>query len=376
MIPSVKMPLLLALNLVGVLLLTWSGSAFADPPSLLRDHPNVLLAPRGQIEISADYLLMNSAVDIFDFRGEEIDTIDPNLRSESLGDLNGGRLIVNYGLFSRTTLHGEYIYRDVDLSFSDFQVHSLEFSLRQGILGYGADRGPRVALDAGVRLDFGEDIRFGNIKRINSIIRRIDPELSVDDIDSHLVFTRGDDQLFVTKTGRDPLEVSVEDMEDHTLFIRLNAGAPFGPVFPNLFAEVGRSEIDSRVTSNVAQYIPVSFATAVDDLPLSLDRTENYWKVGGDLLVALPFGLQGNLEYYYLRLDRDESLDFVDYNHVLKGNLAYFLNDRIAINLGGTYYRRQFNGVIPFLYNKFTQTGFDHDYGVVHLGLSGILGDF
>jgi hypothetical protein len=368
------MPFLFVLNFLGVFLLAWSAPADAEPPFLLRDYPTVLLAPKGQLEISADYLVMDSAVDIFDFREEESKSVDPSLRTPSLGDLNGGRLLVNYGLFSSTTLHGEYVYRDVDLSFSDFQVHSLEFSLRQGILGHPSGRGPRVTLDAGARLDFGEDIDFDSIDRINSIVRRIDPELSVSDIGSHLVFSHGDEQLFVSKAGRDPLGIAVEDMRDHTLFIRLTAGAPFGPLFPNLFAEVGRSEIDTRVTGNVDQYVPEGFGAAVDDLPLRLDRNENYWKVGGDLLVALPFDLQANLAYYYQRMDRDASLDFVDYNHVVQGNLTWFLNDRVAVDLGGTYYRRQFNGVIPFLYNEFTQTGFDHDYGVVHLGLSGVFG--
>jgi hypothetical protein len=126
-----------------ILLSAWYAPVFAAHPFLLRDHPGINLAAPGQWEISLEYLLMNNAADIFGFRNEEIKTITPDLRSATLGDLHGGRLLVNYGLFSRTTLHGEYSYRDVDLNVADFQVHSLEFSLRQGLAGYGAGGGGR-----------------------------------------------------------------------------------------------------------------------------------------------------------------------------------------------------------------------------------------
>jgi len=370
----IRVPAWFASFLVVILLLAWSGAAFAAHPFLLRDHPGVMLAPKGLLEISLEYLVMNDTVDIFDIRDGEIETVNPDLRSPTLGDLNGGRLLVNYGLLPRTTLHGEYTYRDVDLSVSDFQVHSMELSLRQGLLGYGSKGKPLVALDAGVRLNFGEDIHFDKIDRINSVLRLVNPDLSISDTGSDLVFSDGTNDLTVSKDGRDPLQASIEDLLDHTWFIRLTVGKPLGPVLPNLFAEYGHNEIDSRVTSNIAQYLPASISPAVGELPLKLDRSENYWKVGGNLHFNLPFDLQGYFEYHYLRMDRDNGLDFVDYNHVMKGNLAYFLTDYMAINLGATYYSRQFNGVIPFLYNEYTQSGFDHDYGVVHMGLSGIFG--
>jgi hypothetical protein len=231
-----------------------------------------------------------------------------------------------------------------------------------------------VALDAGVRMNIGEDIDFDSVNRINSVLRLVNPNFSVSDAGDSLVFSDGTNLLPVSKAGRDPLAASIEDIEDLTWFVRLTIGEPFGAVLPNLFAEFGHTEVDSRVNSNVSQYIPGTLVPAVDDLPLKLDRSENYWKVGGNVHFNLPFDLQGYFEYHYLRMDRNDSLDFIDYNHVFRGNLAYFLTDHLAINLGATYYSRQFNGVIPFLYNEYTQTGFDHDYGVLHVGLSGIFG--
>lgn len=369
-----RIPPWFASSLVVMLLLAWSGTAIAAHPFLLRDHPGVMLAPKGQVEISLEYLMMNDTVDIFDIRDEEIESVNRNLQSTTLGDLNGGRLLINYGLLSLTTLHGEYTYRNVDLSVSDFQVHSLELSVRQGLLGYESKGWPLVALDAGVRLNFGEDIHFDQIDRINSVLRLVNPDLSINDTGSDLVFSDGTNNYEVSKAGRDPLKASIEDLLDHTWFIRLTVGKPLGPVLPNLFAEYGHNEIDSRITSNIDQYLPASIFPAVSALPLELDRSENYWKVGCNLHFSLPFDLQGYLEYHYLRMDRDNGLDFVDYNHVVKGNLAYFLTDYLAINLGASYYSRQFNGVIPFLYNEYTQTGFDHDYAFVHMGLSGIFG--
>ncbi len=360
---------LAAVCILAVMVL--SPSAQAADRWLLRDYPGGFFLTRGGLEVSADYLLMNDTLDVFDFRGAAVATMDPAVRSSSLGDLYGGRLLVNYGLFAETNLHFEYSYRDLELGAVDIQFYTVEASVRQGLVGNGPGRNPWLTLDAGLRINKSNDESFSEVRNINAYVKQVDPDLSVRETDSEYLFSDGNVVLAVEKADKPRLEVTLQDMQDVTAFLRLTLGKRFGRIWPNLFLEYGATSVRTEVDSNLPVFIPESIRPLVDVFPVDEDRDEHYWKAGFDVQVHLPLGLLGNLEYDYIKLSRSDELGKFDDNHILSGELSYFLTDHLAIHLGGTYYSRQFNGVIPFTYNLQSQNSFDHDYGVARIGLSG-----
>ena len=95
--------------------------------------------------------------------------------------------------------------------------------------------------------------------------------------------------------------------------------------------------------------------------------------MGSVMILDMPWNLLGTAEYFYMHLNRENSLNRVDDNHVLKGNISYFINDYLAISLLGEYYHHQYNGIIPFLYNEYTEGGFDKKYGEMSIGLTYML---
>lgn len=344
------------------------------PPAVQAENTDAFLdffrptvMPVGQVEVSALHLRMDDRIDLFDVREREI-SAQTAQSFTGLGDLKGARLLANWGLLPATQLHGEYSWRNLDNGLLKMDIHSYELSVRRLLLP-GASGHPSWSLDLGTRINLAGDQTIGSIAGIDSFVKRINRNYSVSQSPTHLIIGNGSGTAFFPKASTPPLQVSLEDLSDITPFLRASCGWTLGAWEPALFLELGRSWIDSRIDSNINSIVGTLLTTSAADFPLVLDRTETYAKTGFNLYGPGPFGTRGNLRYEYLRIDRSEELDAVKENHILKADLILPLTPRWALNLGATYYRRQFNGVIPFLYNRYTQTSFDHDYGTAHLGV-------
>lgn len=341
--------------------------AIAVGPDYFLDFGRVSVLPVGAVELTALHLRMDDHIDLFDFREREISAQSAKTFS-GLGNLKGARLLANWGVFPATQLHGEYSWRNLDNGLLKMDIDSYELSARQLVRSASEGRSG-WAIDFGGRINRSGDQTIRSIDEIDLFVKRINRNYAVSETPSHLVLGNGSATAFFPKATTPQLEVSVEDMADITPFVRGSCGWSLGAWEPAIFAELGRSWIDSTIDSNLNQIVGTTFTTVAADFPLHQDRVENYAKAGFNLYGPGPFGSRGNLRYEYLRLDRPSGLDAVNYNHSLKADLVLPVARQWALNLGATYYRRQLNGVIPFLYNRYTQSSYDHDYGTVHLGL-------
>ena len=346
---------------------------------VMKDNPLATILPKNRLELSLDYLSINDTLDIFDVRDDEF-ADNRNIDSSTLGDLKGGRLLLNYGLFPRTMLTAGVAYTDMDYLGSSLKTTTLDLSVRQMLIDSGQSGFPfNITIDLGVNANIGRDTVFTSESSINQLIDRFtDENVSVVINDQYVWFHRETDSseifLGVPREGKPDPEVSIEEMQDISPFIRLTAGEMFEYFFPNIFVEYGHTFIDSQIDSTLSAYFPDALEGRIPDLPIDLKREENYLKVGVNLLVKLPWNFMVGLEYNYLKLFRESNLDYLDYNQIVNADLYYRLTDRIALNVGGSYYERQLNGILPFLYNEYTQTTFDHKYGVVRFGVMILLG--
>ncbi len=363
-------------------LLSLPSFVCAQQTPYLKDFITVDVPDPGGLDVSADYLMMNDAIDLFDFREGEVDSSTLNA-SPALGDLKGGRLLVNLGILPSTGLHAGYTRSEIAAGPFDFTIDTWELYLRRQLWSQSPRSFVGASVDFGGRIDRARDRHITDLSQVNQLIRRLGPEFS--EVSVSKVNDRGIDfvsidsgdgvALLTPQAGLPDFEVSLTDVEDYSFFGRVILGRFFDGGGAHLFFEAGRSVIDTTIDSNIAlflpdeQFLPDSVNQGLAELPMDLDRDETYYKVGGNLQLQLPFGLLGNLKYEYLRLDRDKDLSFIDYNHIVTGDLIWPLGEHVALDLGATYLRRQFNGVIPFMYNTLSQTTFDHDYGFVNLGV-------
>lgn len=346
---------------------------------VMRDNPLATTLPEDRFELSLDYLSINDTLDIFDVRDNEF-ADNRNIDSATLGDLKGGRLLLNYGLFPRTMLMAGVAYTDMDYLGSSLETTTLDLSVRQMLIDSGQSGFPfNITIDLGVNANIGKDTVFTSESSINLIIDRFtDENISVEINDQYVWFHRKTDSseisLGVPREGKPDPDVSIKEMQDISPFIRLTAGEKFEHFFPNIFVEYGHTFIDSQIDSTLTAYFHDVLEDRIPDLPMDLGREENYLKLGANILVKLPWRFLVGLEYNYLKLFRDSGLDYLDYNQIVNADLYYRITDRVTLNVGGSYFERQLNGILPFLYNEYTQTTFDHKYGLVRFGVTVLLG--
>lgn len=314
---------------------------------------------------------MNDTVDVFDFRESRLDSLNVS-RESSLGDLSGVRLLASYGLSDSLLLSSQYAFRELNVSLYDYEIDTFELSLNKKL---SLDKGFYTFIAGGIRYDIAGDYRTSDIDEIDQLVGRVDSDLSVSSSPSRVNLTDGEVTIsspIVNPDGslKDPLTVELHGNYDFTLFARSGIGKTLGRAVLVLFFELGHSEVRGSLSHNFDLYGVDDSVVRLTEFDPDFDRNENFIKLGFDSQVSLTDSAYANVVYFYHMMDRDSDLDYIDYNHVVQADLVYRFNDFWAINLGAEYYYRQFNGVIPLLYNQYTETTFDHDYGVVHCGLT------
>jgi len=73
--------------------------------------------------------------------------------------------------------------------------------------------------------------------------------------------------------------------------------------------------------------------------------------------------------FEYDKFIRDEGLDYIDFNYIIDADISYKLSKQILLFAGAKIMYRQLNGEIPYLYNEYSQTSYDHKYGYTKYGL-------
>lgn len=362
-------------------------NGFASSNYFVRNYPFGITLPESAIELSADYLGMSDAIDIFDFQESRSSSVSETYRSDTLGKYDGIRLIANYGISDDLLLNAEYNYRNLNITFGNYQISNFNSSI---IKNFDFSRKIGSFMDyffigGGLDFNIADDYHATDIDEINYMAQRIDSSVTVYSTPGRINISNGSltySSSIVDSNGnfKDPLTVSVVDSKDSSFFLKWGAGKQFKYIHVSLFAEIGYTTIEGRLDNNLDLYGLDDSISQIRQLKKSLDRDETYKKTGINLYHKSNLGFVANMAYYYLSVDRESNLDYVDYNHVVEAIISIDLGSNVAgmdlaisnlaLNIGGEYYYRQFAGVVPFLYNEQSQTAFDHDYGVVTIGLS------
>lgn len=365
---------------IGLSVLFFSFSTFANDmgDSIIRDYPVSLTLPKNRLELSIDYLRIDDATDIFDIPDEIIDDVSTTYHSDTLSDMSGFRTFVNYGLFDKTTIQTSFTYRDMDYGIAKMKVKTFDISWKQNIIDTHDMVEPFLSIDFGFRYDYASDQSFSDKTDINTVLKRIVKGVTLDIHSDKIWFikdTNGTKTYSPIPKEGNPLPIITnEHMNDYTPYVRLTIGKILGTIFPNLFVEYGQTHISSSVDFSLKDRVPDDVKDRFPEMPIDLDRYEDYVKGGVCVLWKYPYSLMGRIEYQYLKMFRDSGLDEADDNHIVKADMNWFITPRLIFNIGAEYYHCQFNGIIPFLYNEYTQTTFDHHYGRFQIGVSYLFG--
>jgi hypothetical protein len=159
--------------------------------------------------------------------------------------------------------------------------------------------------------------------------------------------------------------ISVENMKDKNIYLKFSykkALINYFNITP--FVKFNFSNITTYVRAN--DELIKEASQEGYDLDFDLDRDERSINLGFTLFYQSKYSVE--LGYYYTKIFRDKKLDYIDYNHIVNLNIIKPLSNKRFFYIGGKYMHRQFNGEIPYLYNRFSKTTFDHRYGFARVG--------
>jgi hypothetical protein len=283
--------------------------------SVLRDYPSALTVPKERFEISLDYLTADSPKDD---------------SKTGVGDLRGVQLLTNYGLSHHTTIMSAFTYQTLTFGLDELTLFSADLSFKRNLISHQRGWIPKLSINAGMRINMsleGETLRMD-----------------------------------VNPGSHETTPYAIHDLKDTTAYARFTAGKIWGRFFPHLFLEYGHSKINTKADS-IATEDSSGFSS-------DLGRNEEYLKTGISLLIKFPYTSLLQLEYDYLKLFRNQKLDAIDDNHILKADINTYLTPSIILNLGGQYNFHHLNGRIPLLYQEFNQETFDRKYNYLKFGLT------
>lgn len=346
---------------------------------VIGDYITIRTLPQKRIELGINYLLINDTIDIFDFRDQEIENVSYAYQSIALNDMKGCSLFFNYGLFEHTTLQAGYTYRNLDYILRSMDLNSISFSFKQAVYPDNHTWLPGISIDGGIRVDFAYDLIGGDEKEINTLLGRFPSnKITVKYNDKDVYFFKTADEYFIVPRSRNGIvksapQVSLTDLNDKTGFLRLITGKDYHFFMPSFYLEFGMTWIDATIDSTLIEYIPEveeSFKPDIPDLPLDLSRKEAYLKTGISMMFDTPYKTMLIFGYDYIHFIRDAGLDYMKNNHIFRMDIRYNVIKHLDLVIGGVMYYRQLNGILPFTYNRYTQTTFDHPYGRANFGIS------
>jgi hypothetical protein len=143
---------------------------------------------------------------------------------------------------------------------------------------------------------------------------------------------------------------NMQDLSDNSFYVRLLLGSKFSSALLNFYTGFKYSSING-------------YLNATD-----VSRNEKALILGSSYTVEFSRYIL-DAKYEYMRLfDRESILTENKSNHIFDINLAYPYHDNLLLYIGSKIMLNQFNGLIPYLYNRQTQAAFDKTYSLLKVG--------
>jgi len=318
-----------------------------------------LMAPYKK-NITLEYDLLNDTVDILNLKkSEHIDTKSFG----NIGDLKGFKISGIYGLNQKSNIAGFFDYKNIDYTGGSLKNYKTNLFYRLNILENELSNNA-ISCDFGITLDKANDITYSNINLLNYIGHKINPDYSI--VYSNKTYYVVNKKKKETATLTQKPYIKSKDMRDNSFYVKLLAEKIWGISALTGFIKFGHTRIKTKITANSELLKKAKEQNY--NLNKDLGRSENFLNVGFNYAFSINKYLV-EFEYYYTKIFRAKNLSYINYNHVVNLELSRAINKNVYLFLGGKIMYRQFNGEIPYLYNKYTQTTFDHKYGYARMGI-------
>lgn len=320
--------------------------------------------PKNKVTLKGSFYKINDTLDIFNVKEHEIDSLS---KFGALGDMKGYEAAIGYGLTDRISIHYKHEYLDIDYGGgSSIKNKRDDLFLRVNLYYHPYSFINAWSVDFGYVKNSSNPLEIKNDDMLNAMIRKIAPDtpLSI----KNGVITYGDFSGSIYENGKKVYPfVKVGDLKDSSFYTRVIAGIKFDKSLLDLFIGYKKSDINSKISIEPSNNTLIT--NAIKKLNISipdLSRDEKSYFAG--FTYALEYKkFLFEAGYRYVYLDRKD-IDYENCNHIIDMSISKILTKNLLIYIGGKIMINQFNGEIPYLYNRYTQTQYDKKYGYAKFG--------
>jgi len=323
---------------------------------------------KNHLGIRFSYNRINDTIDIFDIKQKELGS---TANFGSIGDSSGLDLSLAYGVneYFSAFYNFEYLrlhYIDNMLKNKKNEIFA-KINIYHNPMSFFED----LSADIGYVRNSASDLDIKSSSQLNSMIQKVNPidgltiEGSVMSYKNKKLSVRDD----ITNEPISPF-IRIGDMSDNSFYLRFLTGFNYETNIFDIYAGLKYTSINTTVSIQ-----PKKNASTLQDIlknagysDVVLDRSEKSAFFGFNYTVEFSnFIFDANYEYLTI-WGRDNEIEKTEDNHIIKSALSYIVNKELLIYLGGKLMINQFNGVIPYLYNKYTKNKYDKKYGYAKVG--------
>lgn len=325
-----------------------------------KNELHTLTPKKGNLSLELNILMMNDTIDLLNIKEQEFGS---NTDFNNIGDLKGYDLAIRYSILDDLMVSARYSKQEIQYSSSWLENTHLDLYTR-----YNFIQNSSSLFNSGFSMDFGyvsntlKDFYIRDTDTLNKAIAKYNIPGTI---------TQNPVGTLYTPPGKAPIilqapYMSIENTQDTSYYLRALIGFHDKNSYTNFYMGLKLTDITSSLSSTQQVINLAALEGAV--LPKILDRDEKTIFTGFNYtLDKNPFIYEFN--YQYERYIRDSGLDYINSNHIISASLSYPINKNLLLTASGEIMYRQLNGQIPYLYNKYTQTSYDHKYGYASTGL-------
>ncbi len=355
-------------HITATVLLTLNTLSYATEHALTTSDIRSFPLKKGHIGIRANYNRINDDIDIFDIKQKELGS---TANFGTIGDATGLDLSLAYGAGEFYSLF--YNYERLNLHYIDSVLHNNknDLYLKVNIYQNPMNFFETFSADIGYVRNSSDDLDIKSTQQLNTMIQKVNPIPGLS-IDGTEIKYKNSSIIFLdpkTNKAVSPF-VRIGDLSDNSLYLRLLTGFSYETNIFDIYAGLKYTSIDTKITIE-----PKNVNTLQDILrkkgyePVDLSRNEKSFFLGFNYTVEFSsFIFDANYEYLNI-WGRSDDIKKTQDNHILNSALSYIVNKRLLVFLGGKLMLHQFNGVIPYLYNKYTKNKYDKKYGYAKIGI-------
>jgi len=327
---------------------------------------HAFLPQSGKVNINAGFELVNDTVDILNIKESELGSNSSGVNS--IGDMKGINLNVGYTINDKWYTNMTLNQKELQYSGTTLKNQNLDIYLRYQ---FYQSQDLSFAIDGGYKMNIASDSYVNDLHTINKILKNIAPNkkisLSQTGSKQTLVY-QGDDGSIKTIDLKNRAYLAIVDTKDKGLYGRAIVSVKKDKWLFDAYGSYAEVDIENRTDSSIIHEDNADLQQELGDIGLSQKR------VDGILSSGINFGYYFDkwypeFNYQYNYIFRIAGLKKNTVNHIFNLNVSYIVNQNTGVYLGAKLMLNQFNGKIPYLYEKYSESSFSHKYGYLNAGL-------